>query len=314
MKGINQAFKTIDSSPDSVSHNNTLRTAEQLLEQYHGDGELEYGGALLLAAQIHGEDLTTNELAAELDTTVTELVAEQQRIIEELDLSIDSLSPIKQLDVLAEKLDVSDEVADEAEEIITDYMSEGKHSGKSPAGVAAGAIRVASLRVESTPITQGEACEAANVARPTVKERKIELKTHCDIDVQRSQQQGKKESVQNYGEELVIEDSEGVKHRLDGDSQIDVMVELWELLITEYEVEERLSFPYSLDEWRRTFAAKTEDEYNYNNWRQADTGHFLNAKDSGTQKKKIIDDLVSKCGLVVNMYPKWAVKTKIINN
>jgi transcription initiation factor TFIIB len=92
----------------------------------------------------------------------------------ELGLAVEPADPTSYLPRFASGLDVSDEVERCARDLLDVSKSEGVHSGKSPVGLAAGALYAASL-LTNEQITQQAIAEETEVSEVTIRNRYQEL-------------------------------------------------------------------------------------------------------------------------------------------
>jgi len=92
----------------------------------------------------------------------------------ELGLAIEPADPAKYLPRFASELDVPEAVERRARELIETGKTQGVHSGKSPVGLAAGALYAGAL-LSNERITQQTIAEATDVSEVTIRNRYQEL-------------------------------------------------------------------------------------------------------------------------------------------
>lgn len=92
----------------------------------------------------------------------------------ELGLNMGPTDPTQYLRQYASKLDVSDEAERLANEVLETAKSQGVHSGRSPAGLAAAAI-YAATRLVNDGLTQEVVSDTASVSEVTIRNRYQEL-------------------------------------------------------------------------------------------------------------------------------------------
>jgi transcription initiation factor TFIIB len=92
----------------------------------------------------------------------------------ELGLAIEPEDPTRYLPQFASSLDVSDEAERLSRELLEVTIENAAHSGKSPAGLAAGAL-YAAAHLTNERLTQETVSDAAHVSRVTVRNRYQEI-------------------------------------------------------------------------------------------------------------------------------------------
>jgi transcription initiation factor TFIIB len=92
----------------------------------------------------------------------------------ELELAIEPEDPTRYLPQFASSLNVSDEAERLSRELLEVTIENAAHSGKSPAGLAAGAL-YAATHLTNEQLTQETVSEAAHVSRVTVRNRYQEI-------------------------------------------------------------------------------------------------------------------------------------------
>ncbi|MEF8882545.1 MAG: transcription initiation factor IIB [Halapricum sp.] len=92
----------------------------------------------------------------------------------ELELAIEPADPAKYLPRFASGLGAPEEVQRRARELLETGKSQGIHSGKSPVGLAAGALYAGAL-LSNERITQGTIAEESEVSEVTIRNRYQEL-------------------------------------------------------------------------------------------------------------------------------------------
>lgn len=92
----------------------------------------------------------------------------------ELGLQIKPADPIQYVSQFGSALDVSDEAIHQARELLTTAKTQNVHSGRKPAGLAAGALYAAS-HLTNEQVTQMTVSEVTGISRMTIRARYQEL-------------------------------------------------------------------------------------------------------------------------------------------
>lgn len=130
--------------------------------------------ALYAAARQHG---TPRQLSAVAKVSRVEKLRVQRAyryVSRELGLEIEPADPLHYVPQFASALDVSDEAARQARDLLTTAKEHGAHSGKSPSGLAAAAL-YASTHLTNEQLTQETVSNAADVSKVTIRDRYQEL-------------------------------------------------------------------------------------------------------------------------------------------
>ena len=104
-------------------------------------------------------------------------------ISHELDLRIPLTDPAAYVPRYADALKLSGEVQEKAVQILKEAMKKGLVSGRSPTGVCAAVVYIASA-LSGERRTQKEVADAAGVTEVTIRNRYRELKEQLNIDVE----------------------------------------------------------------------------------------------------------------------------------
>lgn len=98
----------------------------------------------------------------------------------------------------------------------------------------------------------------------------------------------------------LIDKDEGPKS-FDGDSQVEVFVDVMEILVEEYNLEENLSLPYCPGKKRAILNSSPEnrDGSEMNSFRELSNGLYINTNLNRGEKIRHITQLASECDLIV---------------
>jgi transcription initiation factor TFIIB len=130
--------------------------------------------SLYAAARQHGVPRSISEFVPVSRVEKIRTQRAYRYISRELGLEIKPEDPIKYIPQFASSLDVSDEAERRSIELLEVAKETGTHSGKSPAGLAAGAL-YAATHLTNEQLTQKTVSNAANVSRVTIRNRYQEL-------------------------------------------------------------------------------------------------------------------------------------------
>ncbi|WP_248896992.1 transcription initiation factor IIB [Haloplanus halobius] len=130
--------------------------------------------ALYAAARQAGTPRSLDEIATVSRVEKMELTRTYRYVVRELKLEVKPADPEQYVPRFASELDLSEEAARQARELLRSSRDRGVHSGKSPVGLAAAAIYAAALLTNET-VTQSEVSEVANISEVTIRNRYKEL-------------------------------------------------------------------------------------------------------------------------------------------
>jgi transcription initiation factor TFIIB len=95
-------------------------------------------------------------------------------LVRELNLEVPPTDPVEFVGRFASRLGCTEETTHRARELTKTATEQGVHSGKHPAGIAAGALYAAAVLTDDS-VTQTEVSEVANVSEVTVRNRYPEV-------------------------------------------------------------------------------------------------------------------------------------------
>lgn len=127
--------------------------------------------AIHLACKMENLPRDADEIAEYSDYDKIDILRTSKYINETLDLEIKPFDPRPYIKRYCEKLDLSVEIEEKAEELVELAIKEGLIAGKSPSAVAAGAVYGAGLISTKDGVTQKEVKEVADVSAVTIRDR-----------------------------------------------------------------------------------------------------------------------------------------------
>lgn len=130
--------------------------------------------SLYAAARQHDTPRTLPEFATVSRVERLRIQRAYRYLSRELGLGIEPTDPIQYVPQFASELDVSDEATRRARDLLTTAKTRDIHSGRSPAGLAAGAL-YAATRLTNERLTQGTVNDVTHVSRVTIRNRYREL-------------------------------------------------------------------------------------------------------------------------------------------
>lgn len=129
---------------------------------------------LYAAAREHDTPRPLSEFATVSRVEELRIQRAYRYIARELELGIAPADPEQYVRQFASRLDVSDETERDARELLDLGKSRSVHSGKSPAGLAAGAV-YAATRLTGEKLTQSTVSDETHVSQVTIRNRYQEL-------------------------------------------------------------------------------------------------------------------------------------------
>jgi transcription initiation factor TFIIB len=130
--------------------------------------------ALYAAARQHGTPRRVTEFGDVSRVDQTRVERAYRYLSRELGLAIEPEDPTKYVPQFASSLEVSDEAERLARDLLSVAKDHNRHSGKSPAGLAAAAI-YAGGKLTNQKVTQGAVSEVSDVSCVTIRDRYQEL-------------------------------------------------------------------------------------------------------------------------------------------
>jgi transcription initiation factor TFIIB len=131
-------------------------------------------GSLYAAARQAGTPRSLDEFEPVSRVPRQEYARAYRYIARELGLAIEPADPTTYLPRFASDLEIPDEAERRARDLLNQTAPKGIHSGKSPVGLAAGALYAGALLVNEK-ITQQEIAEVTEVSEVTIRNRYQEL-------------------------------------------------------------------------------------------------------------------------------------------
>ncbi len=129
-----------------------------------------------------GTPRTLNEISAISGISKKDIGRAYRVIAHELDLRIPLTDPAAYVPRYADALKLSEDVREKAVQILKAVMEKGLVSGRSPTGVSAAVVYIASA-ISGERRTQKEVADAAGVTEVTIRNRYKELKEQLNIEV-----------------------------------------------------------------------------------------------------------------------------------
>jgi transcription initiation factor TFIIB len=126
------------------------------------------------AARMAGVPRSLDEIADVSRVEKSEVARTYRYVVRELSLEVKPADPEQYVPRFASSLDLSEEAARRARELLQNAKEKGVHSGKSPVGLAAAAVYAASL-LTNEKTTQAAVSEVADISEVTIRNRYHEL-------------------------------------------------------------------------------------------------------------------------------------------
>lgn len=156
--------------PDEI-----VQTASVIYQQsynedlYHGRSIDDIlSSCLHLACKMERTPCNPTDMATEFNTTRQKILKTSRHFASNLGLKAAPVNPTGYIDQFSDTLSLSDETRSLAHEIFSSYMDTGLDSGKSPTGLAAGAIYAATQKTTER-VTQSALKEVADVSEVTIR-------------------------------------------------------------------------------------------------------------------------------------------------
>ncbi|MGC8547403.1 MAG: transcription initiation factor IIB [Candidatus Micrarchaeia archaeon] len=144
--------------------------------------ETVVNAALYTVCRQTGMPRTLDEIAQISGVPKKEIGRTYRIIVHELNLKIPLTNPVSYVPRYVTALKLSGEAQEKAEALLRQAMKKGLVSGRSPTGVCAAAVYIASALVGERR-TQKEVAEVAGVTEVTIRNRYRELKKELNIEV-----------------------------------------------------------------------------------------------------------------------------------
>ncbi len=126
--------------------------------------------ALYVACKQEGAPVTSSEIADAAGIEHSHLLRRSKWVQTEIGTPVDTFNPKPFVDEYCEKLGLSEETRELAQNVVTVATKEGVASGKSPSGFAAAAVYYAA-KLRDEPCTQKDVHEVSGVSKITIRNR-----------------------------------------------------------------------------------------------------------------------------------------------
>lgn len=181
-RNLKQAFGEIRRMASALGLPNSIRETAGVLYRRAVEDDLLPGrsiegmatAALYTAARQHSTPRTLAELETVSRVKQIRIQRAYRYLSRELELEMEPVDPLRYIPQFASKLDVSDEATRRARDLLTTAKAHGVHTGRKPAGLAAGAIYAATC-LTNEHLTQRSVQAVTHVSRMTIRARYQEL-------------------------------------------------------------------------------------------------------------------------------------------
>jgi transcription initiation factor TFIIB len=181
-RNLKQALGEIDRMASALGLPDNVRETASVIYRRALDENLLPGrsiegvstSALYAAARQAGVPRSLDEVAGVCRVEKDEIARTYRYVARELGLEIAPADPESYVPRFASDLELSEEAAGRARELLESAKEAGIHSGKSPVGLAAAAVYAASL-LTNEKVTQSEVGEVADISEVTIRNRYHEL-------------------------------------------------------------------------------------------------------------------------------------------
>jgi transcription initiation factor TFIIB len=123
---------------------------------------------------------TINDISKVSNVKRKELGKCYRKLVQDLDLKMPVIDVVQCVPRIASRLGISEKTKRYAIKMIKDYQQGGEIAGKSPMGIAATAIYLASV-VMNENLTQKDVAEAANITEVTIRNRGASMKKALNL-------------------------------------------------------------------------------------------------------------------------------------
>jgi len=181
-RNLKQALGEIDRMASALGLPETVRETASVIYRRALEEDLLPGrsiegvatASLYAAARQAGTPRSLDEIVTVSRVDRMELTRTYRYVVRELGLEVQPADPESYVPRFASDLDLSEEVARRARELLRTAKKDGRHSGKSPVGLAAAAIYAAAL-LANEKVTQAEVSEVTDISEVTIRNRYHEL-------------------------------------------------------------------------------------------------------------------------------------------
>lgn len=181
-RNLKQAFNEIQRMASALDLPDPVQETAAILYRRAVNDDLLSGrsiesmatASLYAAARDHDTPRTLVEFAAVSRVEKLRIQRAYWYLSRELGLQIEPADPLQYIPQFASALDVSDEATRRARELLTTAKAQNVHSGRKPAGLAAGAL-YAATHLTNEQMTQMTVSEVTHISRMTIRARYQEL-------------------------------------------------------------------------------------------------------------------------------------------
>ena len=181
-RNLKQALGEIDRMASALGLPETVRETASVIYRRALEEDLLPGrsiegvatASLYAAARQAGTPRSLDEIVAVSRVERMELTRTYRYVVRELGLEVKPADPESYVPRFASELALSEEAARRARELLRVAKEGGRHSGKSPVGLAAASIYAAAL-LANEKVTQSEVSEVTDVSEVTIRNRYHEL-------------------------------------------------------------------------------------------------------------------------------------------
>ena len=181
-RNLKQALGEIDRMASALGLPENVRETASVIYRRALDEDLLPGrsiegvstASLYAAARQANTPRSLDEIADVSRVEKDEIARTYRYVVRELGLEVQPADPVSYVARFASDLELSEEAARRARELLESAKAKGVHSGKSPVGLAAAAVYAASL-LTNEKVTQSEVSEVANISEVTIRNRYHEL-------------------------------------------------------------------------------------------------------------------------------------------
>ncbi|MFB6270260.1 MAG: transcription initiation factor IIB family protein [Halobacterium sp.] len=181
-RNLKQALGEIDRMASALGLPNNVRETASVIYRRALEDDLLPGRSIegvatscvYAAARQAGVPRSLDEIADVSRVEKAEIARTYRYVVRELGLEVAPADPESYVPRFASSLELSDEAAHRARELLKTAKDKGVHSGKSPVGLAAAAVYAAAL-LTNEKTTQAKVSEVADISEVTIRNRYHEL-------------------------------------------------------------------------------------------------------------------------------------------
>jgi transcription initiation factor TFIIB len=181
-RNLKQAFNEIQRMASALGLADPVRETAAVLYRRALEEDLLPGrsiegmatAALYAAARSHDTPRTLAEFATVSRVEQLRIQRAYWYLSRELGLQIEPADPLQYISQFASALNIREETVRQAQELLTTAKAQNAHSGRKPAGLAAGAIYAATCLTDDQ-VTQMMVSEVTHISRMTIRVRYQEL-------------------------------------------------------------------------------------------------------------------------------------------